>query len=229
MQELNYTYIDTQESLEKCVDLLSSEESIYIDLEFDKNHFTYGFNLCLMQVATKEKCYLIDPTAKLKIETIFPVLENDNIKKVCYAFSEDLRLLHHLGCIPKNVIDLATARILLNYEHISLNRIIEEYRGEKLPKSQQKSNWCKRPLAQEQLKYAAIDVLYLPHLFQQLSAELEENNRWSWMQDEVNYLNQVNYKHEQHFITVKESEKKEYTKREWLRYLTLLEWKAGCT
>ena len=59
--ESNIQYIDHQESFEKTIAVLASKKTIFIDLEFDKNHFRYGFNLCLMQIFDGENIYLIDP------------------------------------------------------------------------------------------------------------------------------------------------------------------------
>lgn len=164
MRELSYKLITDMTELEECLEHLSQQKEVYLDLEFDKNHFTYGFNLCLMQIASKEECFLIDPIGSLDMGPMFRLLEDLKIRKYTYAFGEDLRLLHHLGCMIKNVGDLATARTLLNEEHVSLNSLIEDITGKSLPKSQQKSNWSKRPLTEEQLKYAAVDVVYLPQI-----------------------------------------------------------------
>lgn len=223
MQDLAYTLITSQSDLDECVDYLQHQEAVYLDLEFDKNHFTFGFTLCLMQIASEDKCFLIDPIAGLDLSTIFPILENPKIRIFTYAFSEDIRLLHHIGCMAKNIVDLAIARTILNKPHISLNNLIEEKTGQTLSKSQQKSNWCNRPLTEDQLKYAAADVVYLPQISRDVFNELEEANRMSWLKDEIAYLDAVDYSEEYHFITVKENEKKNYTKREWMRYLALLE------
>lgn len=222
MEEINYKLITTKDELNQAINHLSKQDSLYLDLEFDKNHFTYGFNLCLMQIASEDECYLIDPQADLDIESIFPILTDSKIRKYTYAFSEDIRLLHHLGCMIQNTADLATARILLNYNHVSLNNLIEEMTGITFGKSHQKSNWEKRPLTEDQLKYAAVDVVFLPQIAQNTIKELEKAGRLEWFEDEVSYLDSSDYSDSSHFITVKESEKKSYTKREWMRYIALL-------
>src|SRR5690554_2430340 len=177
----NIQYINDKEGFEKTVAILSSKEAIYIDLEFDKNHFRYGFNLCLMQIFDGETCYLIDPLPDLSIEPIFPVLEDKNIQIVCFAFNEDMRLLHYLGARPNNILDLAIATRLLNYNTLSLNNTLavfledEKYITEKT--SQQKSNWFQRPLTDQQKQYAAEDVLYLPNLKLTLLKHIEQEHK----------------------------------------------------
>jgi len=227
MRELSYKLITDMTELEECLEHLSQQKEVYLDLEFDKNHFTYGFNLCLMQIASKEECFLIDPIGSLDMEPMYRLLEDVKIRKYTYAFGEDLRLLHHLGCMIKNVGDLATARTLLNEEHVSLNSLIEDITGKSLPKSQQKSNWSKRPLTEEQLKYAAVDVVYLPQITATILEDLKKANRLDWFEDEISYIDTTDYSKSHHFITVKENEKKYYTKREWMRYIALLEFREN--
>lgn len=219
---MDYIYIQDQEKLTQIIPVLSRADYLYIDLEFDKNHFRYGFNLCLMQLSDGKNCYLIDPIDGVNIETLFPVLENPAIQKVSFAFGEDLRLLHHLGCFAKNILDLATVRLLLNEEHVSLNKLISEITGEELPKSQQKSNWCLRPLSDQQLTYAALDVLHLPELKDTLLTEVAKQGKTTWVEQEIEALNQQNWGEESTYIAIPEKEKRDFTKREWLRYIALI-------
>jgi len=144
--ESKIEYIDDQNSFKEAISKLALSDKLYIDLEFDKNHYRYGFNLCLMQVFDGNTCYLIDPLGNLNIESIFPILENPKIEKVCFAFGEDIRLLHHIGCQPKNVLDLAVVRTLLNKPTLSLSNSLVEELGLEAQSSQQKSNWFARPL-----------------------------------------------------------------------------------
>lgn len=219
---MDYIYIQNQEKLTQIIPTLSKADYLYIDLEFDKNHFRYGFNLCLMQLSDGENCYLIDPIDGVDVTSLFPILENPAIQKVSFAFGEDLRLLHHLGCFAKNILDLATVRILLNEEHVSLNKLISEITGEELPKSQQKSNWCLRPLSDQQLVYAALDVLYLPELKNTLIKRVIQEEKMAWVEQEIEALNQQNWGDENAYIAIPEKEKRDYTKREWMRYIALI-------
>lgn len=219
---LQYQYIKTEEELLKTVTELSTKKTVYLDFEFDKNHFLYGFNICLIQISDGNIIYVIDPITIGDIKSLFPIFCAKEIQKVSFAFGEDLRLLHHLGCIPQNILDLATARTLLNLPHTSLNSIIEDLTGNELPKSQQKSNWCKRPLTENQLKYAALDVAFLPTLEKELMCALEKEGRNKWLQDEIEAVNQLNFGKDSNPTGALEKEKKLFTKREWMRYEKLM-------
>lgn len=177
-----------------CIDHLSNKESIAIDLEFDKNRFRFGFNLCLMQLATDEQCFLLDPLVKdVDIELVFPLLENDQITKLAFEFGEDMRLLHVLGCNLTNLEDLSFASKLLNNPQLSLVNLIMKELNAETSKSSQSSNWFIRPLTEKQCLYAAEDVVYLHQLKNALMKKLEGDDRMDWYLAENNFFEQQNF------------------------------------
>lgn len=182
------TYVTTADSLAVCVHQLSQAKEIAFDLEFDRDNYTYGFNLCLMQIASATHCYLIDPKADLDITLTFPLLENPAIQKVVHCSSEDLRLLHSLKCYPTNLADTEVYAKLLNYERTSLGAMIQQLFGIELDKKMQKVNWVLRPLRPGQLIYAANDVLYLLQIKARLEEQAAEKNMHPFLQDENNLL-----------------------------------------
>lgn len=182
------TYVTTADALASCICQLEQATEIAFDLEFDRDNYTYGFNLCLMQIASATHCFLIDPKAGLDITLTFPVLENPAIQKVVHCSSEDLRLLHSLKCYPTNLADTEVYAKLLNYERTSLGAMIQQLFGLELDKKMQKVNWVLRPLKQEQLIYAANDVLYLLQMKAALEEQAAEKNMLLFLQDENSLL-----------------------------------------
>ncbi|MBK7307336.1 MAG: hypothetical protein IPI88_10060 [Chitinophagaceae bacterium] len=182
------TYVTTADALASCICQLEQATEIAFDLEFDRDNYTYGFNLCLMQIASATHCFLIDPKAGLDITLTFPVLENPAIQKVVHCSSEDLRLLHSLKCYPTNLADTEVYAKLLNYERTSLGAMIQQLFGLELDKKMQKVNWVLRPLLPEQLIYAANDVLYLLQMKAALEEQAAEKNMLPFLQDENSLL-----------------------------------------
>lgn len=176
------------------IDQLRDATELSIDLEFDKNRFRYGFNLCLLQIATDDVCYVIDPLSDgLDISELFPVLESDRSEKIVFAFGEDLRLLHALGCFPKRLFDLKTATSLLNYPPASLTNLLNEILDVQVGKSAQNSNWFKRPLTDMQISYAAEDVMYLGDLKKQVMKEVREKGMEDWVAEENAFLDSLSF------------------------------------
>jgi len=215
-------YITDDKALEKVVSQLLKKPSIAIDLEFDKNHYRYGFNLCLMQIFDGEDCYLIDPLADLNIEKIYRVIESEEITKLCFAFNEDMRLLFHLGTTPKGIKDLAIARILTGKQSLSLSNTLIDELGREPQVSQQKSNWFQRPLTDEQKHYAALDVVDLFELQQVLEGQLEKQNRMAWFEQEMIQFETSDWVAVP-FEVVPEKDRKELSLREWMRFEKLME------
>jgi ribonuclease D len=57
--------------------------------------------------------------------------------------------------------------------------------GIEVDKEQTRSNWCKRPLTDRQLHYAAMDVVLLPEMFETLVQKLSEKGRLNWLEEEM--------------------------------------------
>ncbi|MFT6960482.1 MAG: ribonuclease D [Flammeovirgaceae bacterium] len=218
--------VENNKELESCIEHLQTVPEFGIDLEFDKNRFRYGFNLCLMQIFSGEICFIIDPLSEgLEIEKIFPVIENPAIQKITFAFGEDLRLLHSLGCFPKNIYDTTNAIKLLNYPQKSLsfmlNEILEIPEGD----SAQMSNWFKRPLTEKQVTYAAEDVLHLLELKKALEKQAEAKNISDWVAQENAILSQVNYADAEDNTLYRKKDKKELTQHEWFLMKALIDFR----
>lgn len=194
--------INTSAALALCIADLSAQASIAFDLEFDNNLRGYGITLCLIQVATPQTCYLIDPLAGLDMSALYGIFQEERIEKVVHSPGEDLRLLHSLGCYPKNLFDVQVVAILLNYEHISLAALLAEKMDLTLSKGQQRSDWKQRPLSQAQLLYAAADVLWLHRLKELLITEATPKRLMPFVQEEQAALSTTIYRTEAklHFL-----------------------------
>jgi len=182
------SYPRSEAQLEDCIKRLAEAKLFAIDLEFDRDHYTYGFDLCLMQVATHDHCFLIDPKEGVPAEKIFPLLESKDIQKIAHCSGEDLRLLHSMNCIPQNIVDTEIYAKLLNYERTSLSAMLQLFFDVELNKKMQKINWNIRPLSDEQIHYAANDVLYLVPLKTILEKEAAEKGLLDFIAEENQLL-----------------------------------------
>jgi ribonuclease D len=187
-EKIPVTYIRTNDELKVCIAHLAQAPVVAFDLEFDREHFTYGFTLCLMQIASATHCYLIDPFSGLDISLSFPLFENPAIQKITHSSAEDLKLLHSLKCYPKNLVDTELYAKLLNYERTSLGAMVQALFGLALDKKLQKVNWVLRPLGAEQLTYAANDVLYLLQMKTELDRQAAAKDLLPFLQQENELL-----------------------------------------
>ena len=103
---------------------------------------------------------------------------------VIHAANQDLRCLYEVGLVPKALFDTELAARLLGYPRVALGTMIEELLGVRLLKEHSASDWSHRPLPEEWLIYAALDVELLIDLRDQLATKLVETGKWPWAEQE---------------------------------------------
>jgi ribonuclease D len=103
---------------------------------------------------------------------------------IIHAAGQDLPCLYEVGLVPRTLFDTELAARLLGYPRVALGTMIEELLGVRLLKEHSASDWSKRPLPEEWLIYAALDVELLIELRHELAARLVETGKWSWAEQE---------------------------------------------
>ena len=103
---------------------------------------------------------------------------------VIHAASQDLPCLHEVGLVPTMLFDTELAARLLGYPRVALGTMVEELMGVRLLKEHSASDWSRRPLPEEWLIYAALDVELLIELRDRLSDQLVETGKWPWAEQE---------------------------------------------
>ena len=159
-------YIDKNNQLPLLDKELSSVEVFAVDTEFDWRN-TYFPKISLIQIATKNKIFLID-CLKLKTETVLrKYFEDKRYLKIFHSVRSDTNVLSKcLKIFTKNVYDIQIAeKIISNLEIKSYAKIVKKYFGTVLQKGETNSNWLKRPLTENQIRYAFEDVDYLIDIY----------------------------------------------------------------
>ena len=77
---------------------------------------------------------------------------------VIHAASQDLPCLHEVGLVPTTLFDTELGRAAARLSRVALGTMIEELLGVRLLKEHSASDWSRRPLPEEWLIYAALDV-----------------------------------------------------------------------
>ena len=167
-------WIDNNRTLLEMCERWSDDTNLTIDTEYDSFKRSYGFKALLIQVFDGETVFIIDPLSGVDLKPLWSVFENENIQKMLYSGSEDIALLKAMGCSIRNVFDVQIAATLSNHPARNLGGLIEAETGEALDKSQQQSDWSKRPLTPAQLSYAANDVTFLSEIADRLVQQVAE-------------------------------------------------------
>ncbi len=186
----NYTYIDTTDALTAACNALRSSPFLAVDTEFLRDK-TYFAKLCLLQIATPDNVYLIDPLAEnIILDALWEVLLSGTQELVFHAARQDLEIVFQTtGELPGNVFDTQIAAAALGYgESLAYDKLALKLLDTTLHKGERFTDWSQRPLHPDQLSYAADDVIYLAELYPILKRTLESKDRLHWMKEEVAYL-----------------------------------------
>lgn len=169
----SWTFVNTPAKLAKAEKAIRSAPVIALDTEYDSFRY-FREKLCLLQIQTGERTWLIDPLAEgLDLSFLGDVLRDPEILKIFHAGDNDIRILKRdYDFAFRNIFDTHRAASLLGFRQLALNTLLEIHLGVKLEKKMQRSRWDIRPLSEEQLDYAALDTAHLPGLYRTLDAEL---------------------------------------------------------
>ncbi|MGH3158578.1 MAG: HRDC domain-containing protein [Streptosporangiaceae bacterium] len=145
--------------------------------------FRYGQRAFLVQLRRAGAgTVLIDPTACGDLSGLDAALAP--VEAVLHAAGQDLPCLDELGYRPRTLFDTELAGRLLGFPKVGLASLVEEVLGLQLAKGHGAEDWSTRPLPEEWLRYAALDVEVLVELRDALAQQLEEQGKPEWARQE---------------------------------------------
>ena len=182
-------YIDTADALDSFCGMLRAADWIVLDTEFLREK-TYYPKLCLLQVATPDSVACIDPLALDELAPLLGILFDEGITKVMHSGRQDMEIFYHLaGKLPSPVFDTQIAALMLGYpEQVGYASLVKEELGIELDKLHTRADWTQRPLSDDQIQYAADDVIYLVEIYQRLSEKLAALGRRDWLLEDFQRL-----------------------------------------
>ena len=160
---------------------LSFGDAVAIDSE------TMGLNphrdrLCLIQLSAGDgNCHLVQFAAgQYAAPNLKALLQDPSVLKIFHFARFDLAVIrHYLGidCGPVYCTKVASKLVRTFTDRHGLKDICRDLLGVELSKQQQSSDWGAADLTQEQLVYAASDVLHLHALRRKLDVMLQREGR----------------------------------------------------
>lgn len=159
-------WINSYDKLQLLGNYLNGSEIIGLDTEFHWRN-TYLPKVSLIQLATRNRIFLIDCISLKNLEVVKKKLENRNNIIICHAVRSDSTVLFNsLNIKIKNIFDIQIADKFINEGKIkSYGELVKNYLGIKLKKGETNSNWLKRPLSSKQVEYACDDVDFLIDIY----------------------------------------------------------------
>ena len=182
--------IEKTEDLENFCQILNAREFICVDLEFMRER-TYFAKLCSIQIASVAESAVIDPLAPgLNLTSFFNLMQAPSVTKVFHSGRQDIEIIYNLcGKIPAPLFDTQIAAQALGFgEAVSYETLVNAVLHIELDKSSRLSDWSKRPLNENQLRYALSDVTHLLIIYQHIRNELQKQHRLDWIAGEIEAL-----------------------------------------
>jgi ribonuclease D len=185
--------IENADQLDAAVlDLNQATGPFAIDAE-RASGFKYSQRAYLLQVYRRGSAiYLIDVAAlapqvdRKPFEVLGELLSTD--EWILHAATQDLPCLGELGLRPRKLFDTELGSRLLGLARVGLGAVTEELLGFRLAKEHSAVDWSQRPMNEDWLNYAALDVDVLLDLRNELAQRLRDAAKLEWAEQEFDNL-----------------------------------------
>jgi ATP-dependent Lhr-like helicase len=162
-------WVNSGEALLAMCDALRGERTLGLDVETTMQSRA----LCLMQIATPSCTYLVDPLEVTDLAPLADVLSDPDVIKIIHNADFERAVLSRYELKIEPVLDtlVESRRLRVGDEEWghSLKSVCEREFGVTLDKSEQTSDWTKRPLTDSQRAYAALDSEVLLRLHERFA------------------------------------------------------------
>ena len=181
--------------LDNAVTEMADATAIALDTESNSLHH-YPEQLCLIQIATRNKVYVIDTIILKNIEALRKILADNAVMKIIHGADYDIRSIdRYCGFHIRNLYDTYIAARFAGMTEVGLAALLRDLVGVNIEKIKrlQTADWGRRPLSVEATDYAASDVRHLHRLQEMLDKKLDALGRKTWAAEEFSRLEEIRY------------------------------------
>jgi len=180
--------VEDGEGLARLVRELEGAREVAVDTEAD-SFYRYREQVCLIQLTVGELDFLVDPLRDLDLSGLGRLFADPERLKVFHDGEYDVLILRRdYDFTFRNLFDTRIAAMALGDSMPGLASVVRARFGIELDKSQQRSDWSRRPLTDRQIRYARLDTRYLIPLMAEMKAALEERGRTMIVEQECRRL-----------------------------------------
>ncbi len=186
--------ITTTADLETYCKEAAQHDYVTVDTEFLRER-TYYSKLCLIQLAMPgtddSNAVLVDPLAEgLSLEPLYDLFRDTSVVKVFHAARQDLEIFYvDAQVFPEPLFDTQVAAMVCGFgEQVGYETLVRKIARQGVDKTSRFTDWSRRPLTDAQKNYALADVTHLRQIYEFLAAQLAENARARWVEEELQIL-----------------------------------------
>jgi ribonuclease D len=179
--------IDTDAAFKSALAQLASGKGPFaVDAE-RASGYKYSARAYLIQIKREGGgLHLIDPIPFGPNHQLFlelnSLLQSDEV--ILHASTQDLPCLRELGLNPKILFDTELGGRIAGLPRVGLGPLLESLMEVSLAKEHSAVDWSQRPLPQDWLNYAALDVELLIELRNEMFEILQSSKKLKWAQEE---------------------------------------------
>ena len=179
--------IDSQSAFDAALDALEKGTGPYAFDAERASGFKYSSRAYLIQIKREGGgLHLIDPIPFGPHHPCFLRL-NEMIaheEVILHASTQDLPCLRELGINPQILFDTELGGRIAGLPRVGLGALLESLMGVSLAKEHSAADWSTRPLPQDWLNYAALDVELLIELRNKVEELLRAADKWHWAEED---------------------------------------------
>ena len=175
-----YTLVSERDTM---ITDLDAYDVLGVDTEFMREK-TFFAQLCLVQLATPEGIFCVDPLADIEMSSFWKEISNK--AWIVHSARQDIEVVYQSAeLMPRTLFDTQIAAGLLGHApQLGYAGLVTELFGVEIAKSHTRADWTQRPLSEALLQYAAEDVEYLLPAHDELAELLDRKGRLSWVQQD---------------------------------------------
>lgn len=177
--------IDTPSEFEAALGKIANLSGpIAIDAE-RASGYRYSARAYLIQIKRGKEIFLIDPIPFTNSPLVSKLnREIQNTEIILHASTQDLPCLRDWGLDPKILFDTELGARLAGLPRVGLGALCEHFFNISLAKEHSAVDWSQRPLHDDWINYAALDVELLIEIRDELVKLLSESKKLSWAEIE---------------------------------------------
>jgi ribonuclease D len=158
---------------------------VAFDTEF-VSESTYQPQLCLLQLATRERIAAVDPFRVCDLAQWWELMADDQTTVVTHGGQAEVRFcLHYIGRPPRRLVDVQLAEGLRSRSYpLAYATLVNRVLDKRVHGKETRTNWHHRPLSPAQIHYALEDVKFVLEIWSRQKASLARLGRLDWAEAE---------------------------------------------
>ena len=161
---------------------------VAFDTEF-VSEYTHRPELGLLQFATRDRAVAVDPYAIQQLDAWWELMCDDETTVVVHGGQAEIAFcLRFAGRPPRRLADIQLAEGFRSRSYpLGYAALIQRVLGKRVHGKETRTDWRRRPLSRDQIRYAIEDVQHILPAWERQRKSLAQLGRLAWAEDEFRH------------------------------------------